>query len=169
MERKDLATPRRATATTRRRASRRAAKTSSRGNDRRFSLQPNLISSLLLGHKTPKNKFERFLLKDALNRSRPSDAFQCATEALRIACGACAAKQSRDCICSGLAILHGNVSSRLLSEFAAGVCSLENPVYQPVDPDDQQKIKASMENGVALLLKSLTHSGARARWGDVAT
>ncbi len=165
MEMKDLATPRKATATTRRRASRRAAQTSSGGSQRRFCLQPNVISSLLLGHKTPKNRFERCLLKDALKRSRHSDAVQCATEPLCIACGACAAKQSRDCICTALVVLHGNVNSRVLSEFAAGVRSLENPVYQPVDPDDQQKIKASMENGVALLLKSHTHTAEHGRVG----
>ena len=68
----------------------------------------------------------------------------------------CAARQPRDCICSGIAILHGNVDIQLLSEFASGVRSPENPVHQPSEPDDQQKLQASLEKGAAVLLSLRT-------------
>eukprot|EP00959_Pyramimonas_sp_CCMP1952_P348982 7312062-Pyramimonas_sp.AAC.1 len=43
--------------------------------------------------------------------------------------GACAARQSRDCRCSGIACLHGKVDFKLLAEFASGIRSPENPEH----------------------------------------
>ena len=116
----------------------------------------NVISSLLEGSKTPTNAFERCLLKDALVRSRIRSAPQPSNAELPFACGACAAKQPRDCICSGIASLHGNVNSELSSEFASGIRSPDNPVYQPFDPDDQRKLQESLEKGAAVLLSLRT-------------
>ena len=156
MEKKDLATPRSATITGRRRVARRAAKRSGCRGAVRVTLQMNLISSLLLGLRTPANAFERCLYKDALARSRVRSAPQPASEGVLFACGACAARQARDCICSGIASLHGNVDFDLFSEFASGIRSPENPVYQPYEPDDQQKLQASLEKGAAVLLSLRT-------------
>ena len=116
----------------------------------------NVISSLLVGLKTPKNAFERCLYKDALARSRLRNASQLTNEEVLFACGACAAKQARDCICSGIASLHGNVNLELLSEFTSGIRSPENPVYEPLDPDDQRKLQESLEKGEAVLLSLRT-------------
>ena len=116
----------------------------------------NVISSLLVGLKTPKNAFERCLYKDALARSRLRNASQLTDEDVLFACGACAAKQARDCICSGIASLHGNVNLELLSEFTSGIRSPENPVYEPLDPDDQRKLQESLEKGEAVLLSLRT-------------
>ena len=116
----------------------------------------NVISSLLVGLKTPKNAFERCLYKDDLARSRLRNASQLTNEEVLFACGACAAKQARDCICSGIASLHGNVNLELLSEFTSGIRSPENPVYEPLDPDDQRKLQESLEKGEAVLLSLRT-------------
>ena len=156
MDKKDLATPRSATITGRRRVARRAAKRSGCRGAVEVPLQMNVISSLLLGLRTPANAFERCLYKDALARSRAHNAPHPASEGVLFACGACAARQPRDCICSGIASLHGNVDFVLLSEFASGIRSPENPVYQPSEPDDQQKLQASLEKGDAVLLSLRT-------------
>ena len=156
MEKKDLATPRSATTTGRRRVARRTAKRSGLRGAVKVTLPMNLISSLLVGLRTPANAFERCLYKDALARSRVRSAPQPASEGVLFACGACAARQARDCICSGIASLHGNVDFDLLSEFASGIRSPENPVYQPSEPDDQQKLQASLEKGAAVLLSLRT-------------
>ena len=156
MEKKDLATPRRATKTSRRRVARRAAKRSGCKGIVQVPLQMNVISSLLVGSRLPANAFERCLCKDALARSRARGAPQPVSEGKLLACGACAARQPRDCICSGIACLHGNVDIQLLSEFAAGIRSPENPVYQPSEPDDQLKLQASLEKGAAVLLSQRT-------------
>ena len=76
MDKKDLATPRSATATVRRRVARRAAKRSGRRAAVKVSLQMSVISSLLLGSRTPANAFERCLYKDALGRYRARGAPQ---------------------------------------------------------------------------------------------
>ena len=136
MEKKDLATPRSATVTGRRRVARRAAKRSGCRGAVKIPLQMNVISSLLVGLRTPANAFERCLYKDALARSRARGAPQLASEGVLFACGACAARQPRDCICSGIASLHGNVDFELFSEFASGIRSPENPVYQPLDASE---------------------------------
>ena len=118
----------------------------------RVALQMNVMSSLLVGSRTPANSFERCLYKDALARSRARGAPQPASAGVIFACGACAARQPRDCICSGIAFLHGNVDSQQLTEFVSGIRSPENPVYDPSEPDDQQTLQASLEDGVAVLL-----------------
>ena len=141
MEKKDLATPRSATTTGRRRVARRTAKRSGFRGAVRVTLQMNLISSLLLSLRTPANAYERCLYKDALARSRVRSAPQPASEGVLFACGACAARQARDCICSGIASLHGNVDFDLFSEFTSGIRSPENPVYQPYEPDDQKNFR----------------------------
>ena len=156
MEKKDLATPRSATNTGRRRVAHRAAKRSGCRGTVQAPRQMNVISSLLLGLRTPANAFERCLYKDALARSRARGAPQPASEAVLFACGACAARQPRDCICSGIAFLHGNVDLQLLFEFASGIRSPENPVYQPSEPDDQKQLQASLEKGAAVLLSLRT-------------
>ena len=155
-EKKDLATPRSATIVGRRRVLHRAAKRSGCEGSVQYPLQMNVISSLLLGLRTPANAFERCLYKDALARSRARGAPQPASEGKLFACGACAARQPRDCICSGIASLHGNVNLKLLSEFVSGIRSPENPVYQPSEPDDQEKLQASLEKGAAVLLSLRT-------------
>eukprot|EP00959_Pyramimonas_sp_CCMP1952_P028011 587817-Pyramimonas_sp.AAC.1 len=131
--------------TSRRRAARRTAQRSGCTHAVRVSLQLNVISSLLVGLRTPTNNFERCLYTDALVRSRVCGACQPAEEGVLVACGACAAKQPRDCICSGIAYLHGNVNFELLSEFVSGIRSPANPVHQPFDPDDQRKLQESLE------------------------
>ena len=93
---KDLATPRRLTPKGRRRVLRRAANRSSRRGTVRVALHMNVISSLLVGSRTPANAFERCLYKDALARSRVRGAPQPVSEAVLFACGACAARQPRD-------------------------------------------------------------------------
>ena len=118
----------------------------------RVALQMNVMSSLLVGSRTPANSFERCLYKDALARSRARGAPQLASEGVLFACGACAARQARDCICSGIAFLHGHVDSQRLTEFVSGIRSPENPVYDPSEPDDQQQLQASLEDGAAVLL-----------------
>ena len=140
MDKKDLATPRSATGETgRRRIEQRAKRCSGYRGTVQVPLTMNVISSLLLGLRTPANAFERCLYNDALVRSRARSAPQPASEGVLFACGACAAKQARDCICSGIAVLHGSVDVQLLSEFVSGIRSPENPVYQPFEPDDQKK------------------------------
>ena len=157
MDKKDLATPRSATGETgRRRIERRAKKLSGYKGTVQVPLTMNVISSLLLGTRTPANSFERCLYNDALVRSRARSAPQPAGKGIILACGACAAKQARDCICSGIAVLHGNVDDQLLSEFVSGIRSPENPVYQPFEPDDQKKLQASLEKGDAVLLSLQT-------------
>ena len=116
----------------------------------------NVISSLLVGATTPTSRYERFLYNDALVRCRICSAPQPSSAELHFACGACAAKQARDCICSGIASLHGNVNLELLSEFVSGIRSPENPVYQPFDPEDQRKLQESLEKGAAVLLSLRT-------------
>ena len=156
MEKKDLATPRSETSTSRRRVAHRTAKRSECSNVVKVSLQLNVISSLLVGSRTPTNRFERCLYKDALLRARIRSAPQPASTEVHFACGACAAKQTRDCICSGIASMHGNVNLELLSEFASGIRSPDNPLYQPLDPEDQRKLQASLEKGAAVLLSLRT-------------
>ena len=156
MDKKDLATPRSATATGRRRVNRRAANRSGRRTAVKVSLRTNVISSLLLGSRTPANRFERCLLNNALARSRAGGAPQPAADGRILACGACGANQTRDCICSGIALLHGNVDTQLLSEFASGIRSPQNPVLQPFDPHDQQQMQGCLESGSAVLLSLRT-------------
>ena len=156
MEKKDLATPRSETETGLRRARRRSANRRGTKCVAQVSLQLNVISSLLAGVRAPKNAFERCLYKDAVTRSRLRDTSQLTNANVVFACGACAAKQARDCICSGIASLHGNVNFELLSEFTSGIRSPENPVYEPFDPDDQRKLQESLEKGEAVLLSLRT-------------
>ena len=168
MEKKDLATPRSATTTGRRRVARRTAKRSGLRGAVKVTLPMNLISSLLVGLRTPANAFERCLYKDALTRSRVRSPAQPASEGMLFARGACAVRQARDCRCSGIASLHGNVDFDLFSEFVSGIRSPENPVYQPSEPDDQQKLQASLEKGAAVLL-SLRTSRSTSVWCVAAT
>ena len=129
MEKKDLATPRHSNDTRRRRVARRAAKLPTRFGKVQVKLQLNCISSLLAGVRKPTNAFERCLYKDALIRAHSVKAVSFVENTL-FACGACAAKQGRDCICSGVAFLYARVDKKQLTEFISGVRSPYNPVYE---------------------------------------
>ena len=153
MEKKDLATPRHSNDTRRRRVARRAAKFPTKSGKVQVKLQLNCISSLLAGVRKPTNAFERCLYKDALTRAHSVKAVSFVENTL-FACGACAAKQGRDCICSGVAFLYARVDKKQLTEFISGVRSPYNPVYEPSDPDDQEKLQAALEVGVSLLPES---------------
>ena len=153
MEKKDLATPRHSNDTRRRRVARRAAKLPTRFGKVQVKLQLNCISSLLAGVRKPTNAFERCLYKDALIRAHSVKAVSFVENTL-FACGACAAKQGRDCICSGVAFLYARVDNQQLTEFSSGIRSPYNPVYEPFDPDDQEKLQAALEVGVSLLPES---------------
>ena len=121
-ERKDLATPRRGTATGRRRIARRGTRHAAATSKKQSKLQLNVISSLFAGAMSPSNAFQRCLYKDA--RARSKTVIDAALSLhLPLACRACAATQPRDCICSGIATLHGKVNFAELMEFCKGARS----------------------------------------------
>ena len=113
-------------------------------------LQLNVISSLVAGAVSPSNAFERFLYKDARARSKTNiDA--ASSLHLPLACRACAATQLRDCICSGIATLHGKVNVAELTQFCKGVRSPFNPVYTVADPADQVDLQNAFESAQQFL------------------
>ena len=146
-EKKDLATPRQLTMSTRRRVANRSSKPATR-----VKLQLNVISQLLAGERSPKNRFEKCLHKDAVGRAKKIIKPDPSAD-IDFACVACEAKQCRDCICAGVAALHGRTDSKALAEFGGGVRSPHNPVYAIEDPDDQKKLQAALANGAGLLGK----------------
>ena len=146
MDKKDLATPRSATGETgRRRIERRAKKLSGYNGTVQVPLTMNVISSLLLGLRTPANAFERCLYKDALARSRAHNAHHTASQGVLFACGACAARQPRDCICSGIAFLHDNVDSQQLTEFVSGLGFWSSDIHPRNSPIKRSTAQADRQ------------------------
>ena len=143
-ERKDLATPRHETANSRRRSARRETSHAAATNKKQSELQLNVISSLLAGAVQTSNAFQRCLYKDALGRSKKVIDTALSLH-LPFACKACEAKQPRDCICSGIAILHGKVNIAEWTQFCQGVRSPFNPIYTLADPADQVDLQNAFE------------------------
>ncbi len=129
---------------------RRETKLAAATSKKQTKLQLNVISSLLAGAVSPTNAYQRCLYKDAFARSK-TFVHTALSLNLPLACRACAAKQPRDCICSGIATLHGEVNVAELTQFCKGVRSPFNPVYTVADPADQVELQKAFKSAQQFL------------------